>query len=93
MTKQYLDDPEKSGRLGYVKATTWATKGLFLLFPLSSSNQALSRPLRPLFFFPLVYVCVLPTRGWEYVDVCVGWRVLRVGTEKDPNYQRVNCVK
>ena len=29
MTKQYLNDSEKSGGLEYVRATTWTTKGLF----------------------------------------------------------------
>ena len=70
--EQYLDDSGKLGRLGYVSAIAWVTKGPFFLFLLQTSNQVLSRPLRPLPFFLLMCVCLAGSRMRAWMCVLVG---------------------
>ena len=87
MTEQYLDDPEKFGRLGYVNMTPWIIEGV--LFFSSSYNLLIQRSAIRLdsSSSPLLCLCMICRLEGERVDLCVGWRVLRIKIERDLNCQ------
>ena len=72
ITEQYLDDSEKSGRLGYVSTIAWVTKDLFFVSPTVFKPSAQLSAKTPS-LLSLSCVCLCPAVSRVGVCGCVCW--------------------